>query len=180
MGSTSTHRPTGVSHRDFFGRLYAADTEILECATIRSTFYAAVKDTATGRVFALVVPFGWAPRSHHNFTYKTMDETVGPVQAHAPAKVLDLLTPTDSTYANEWRTRCREHLARTNQAPALRRGARVVFDTAWEFANGDVSADFIFVGRHYFRSIDTGLTYRITGYKQRPYRVVGAASPAAG
>lgn len=43
------------------------------------------------------------------YGYKDMDETMGVNGCYdCPAKILDLLTPTDSEWANEWRQKCRE------------------------------------------------------------------------
>lgn len=40
-----------------------------------------------------------------NWGYKEVDETMGPNEISFPYTWLDLLTPTDSKYANEWRAR---------------------------------------------------------------------------
>lgn len=40
-----------------------------------------------------------------NWGYKEIDESMGPNEISFPYTWLDLLTPTDSKYANEWRTR---------------------------------------------------------------------------
>lgn len=40
-----------------------------------------------------------------NWGYKDVDETMGPNEISFPYTWLDLLTPTDSKYANEWRAR---------------------------------------------------------------------------
>lgn len=40
-----------------------------------------------------------------NWGYKDVDETMGPSEISFPYTWLDLLTPTDSKYANEWRAR---------------------------------------------------------------------------
>jgi hypothetical protein len=62
---------------------------------------------AFAAVFLTTEEEGWG--------YKDMDETSGPVADHAPAFVLDMLTPTSSDFALNWRHRCgvnltREHL----------------------------------------------------------------------
>jgi hypothetical protein len=100
MGWTFYHRPAGESDRAHFERELLANTdyEIVECATVNSVFYAAVRTKTTAEVWALVVLTQRA-RGHHNFGYKDLDETMGPVQAIAPATVLNALTPTDNDYA---------------------------------------------------------------------------------
>lgn len=40
-----------------------------------------------------------------NWGYKDVDETMGPYETSFPYTWLELLTPTDSQYANEWRSR---------------------------------------------------------------------------
>lgn len=41
----------------------------------------------------------------YNWGYKEIDESMGPNEISFPYTWLDLLTPTDSKYANEWRAR---------------------------------------------------------------------------
>lgn len=41
----------------------------------------------------------------YNWGYKDVDESMGPNEISFPYTWLDLLTPTDSQYANEWRAR---------------------------------------------------------------------------
>lgn len=42
-----------------------------------------------------------------NFGYKPMDERMGPAYYDCPDSILDLLTPTNDTEANDWRDICR-------------------------------------------------------------------------
>ena len=95
------------------------------------TYYAAVEHVAAGtgarEVWGLVCLVRYNPRDREGyvFGYKDMSESMGPVEDACPADVLDLLTPTDNTFALEWRARCRARLAarRTIQAkPAPRPG----------------------------------------------------------
>src|SRR3546814_19605923 len=67
-----------------------------------------------GEIFAIVCLVRWNPRAKDGyiFGYKDMDETMGPCEADCPARILDLLTPTDKEYAREWRARCCANLAR--------------------------------------------------------------------
>lgn len=127
MGSTSTHKAPGQSIHDFVAGLLGADCEIVASATRRNPdhvpgmewpyhFYAAVRfspgHARAGETWALVMLYSIASSSHWNITYKLLDETVGPTAAHAPRKVLDELTDTDSDYALGWRRACRDNLAR--------------------------------------------------------------------
>jgi hypothetical protein len=94
-----------------------ATTRALETAIVaRSEAYAAVetvKPDGTREVWAAVFMLKFVPKDRDGYTfgYKDMDETVGPNIDRCPAKILDLLTPTDSEYANGWRQRCRDRIA---------------------------------------------------------------------
>lgn len=46
---------------------------------------------------------------YSNFAYKLMDESMGPRECDCPKKILKLLSPTESEWANEWRKKCEEN-----------------------------------------------------------------------
>lgn len=46
----------------------------------------------------------------NRFGYKVISETCGPCYYDCPKPVLDVLTPTDSAYAQEWRRKCYDRL----------------------------------------------------------------------
>lgn len=48
------------------------------------------------------------------FSYKLIDETMGPNACDCPKSVLDALTSIDNEYAQDWRKRCRERLTKPN------------------------------------------------------------------
>lgn len=99
------------------------DRERFSLKKLRSTlidtrvYYAAVERTdhvdKTRQVFAVVCLVDYNPRDAQGyiFGYKDMDETMGPYETGCPEDILDLLTPIDSAYANEWRARCRAVIA---------------------------------------------------------------------
>lgn len=78
-------------------------------------------------VFAAVCLVRYNPRDREGyiFGYKDMDETVGPNESDCPEGILDLLTPTEYPYAQAWRARCQENLARVVRLRANHRRARV-------------------------------------------------------
>ena len=92
--------------------------EVLKSYVIGSTYYAAVKRTKFATetepensiVFAAVVLTQVNNKDYYNFAYKDMDETVGPFQYNCPKSILDLLSPTESEYAKQWREKCYEVL----------------------------------------------------------------------
>jgi len=135
MGWTYTNRPRGLTHDEFFTRKFNS-VDILASATVRSTYYAAVRQRATGKVFALVCLLNWRPRDRYNFGYKDMDETMGPCEAAAPAKVLDALTdPPANDHARAWRERCAQNVTR----PVIRFGDTVRLASPVTFSFGQES-----------------------------------------
>lgn len=146
MGWTSYHvEPTYKNGKPFIDRkaecdnLFNSDAiswktneiigkyEVLKSYMVGSTYYAAVKKTIFAtetkpediKVFAAVTQTNVNNKDYHNFAYKDMDETCGPCQCNCPKGILDLLTPTDSEYANEWRKRCYENLKKKQDPNAL-------------------------------------------------------------
>ncbi|NTF18085.1 hypothetical protein G6L37_06680 [Agrobacterium rubi] len=93
-----------------------ATTRPLATAIVeRKEAYAAVETVhPDGRrqVWAAIFLLDYQPRARDGYTfgYKDMDETVGPAVCRCPEKILDMLTETESEYANSWRQRCRERL----------------------------------------------------------------------
>ena len=89
--------------------------EVLKSSMVGSTYYAAVKsfNKTNGYecVVAAVCLTSTNNKDYYNFAYKGMDETCGPHKYDCPKGILDLLTPTESEYANEWRKACYENLA---------------------------------------------------------------------
>lgn len=92
--------------------------EVLKSAMVGSTYYAAVRRTKFATetepehscVFAAVCLTSTNVKEYFNFAYKDMDETCGPCQCDCPKGILDLLTPTDNDWANEWRKQCYENI----------------------------------------------------------------------
>ena len=92
--------------------------EVLKSTMVGRVYYAAVKRTkfATetepedSKVFAAVCLTSVNSAIYCNFSYKDMDESCGPCYYDCPKGILDLLTPTDNEYANNWRAKCREKL----------------------------------------------------------------------
>ncbi|HET6285753.1 MAG TPA: hypothetical protein VFG15_03245 [Amycolatopsis sp.] len=152
MGWTTYHRPKGESDREHFERelFTGTDYEIVECATVAGVFYAAVRTTTTGEVWALVVLMH-RTRGLHNFGYKDLTENMGPVEANAPAKVLDALTSTSNENALEWRRQCEENLTRRadvrKRLRAITPGVVIQIAGPLRFANGREASRFECVER---------------------------------
>lgn len=124
MGSIFTHRAKGITNDEWFAaEVLGEGCTILASSTIKGAYYAAVRNDDTGWVWAYVALIYRSPKSYHNFGWKSMDESAGPGACDAPAKVLDLLSETDSEWANEWRAACRRNIER--KAKTLEPGTRV-------------------------------------------------------
>ncbi len=87
------------------------------------TYYGAVEkmDLATGErnVFAVVILLNYCRNDYYNFGYKDMDESMGPCEDNCPKRILQLLTPTDSKNANDWRERCWAKINKKKEMPKI-------------------------------------------------------------
>ena len=97
--------------------------EVLKSSMVGSTYYAAVKsfNKTNGYecVTAAICLTSTNNKDYFNFAYKGMDESMGPYRYDCPKGILDLLTPTESEYANEWRKACYENLAKKKNPNTL-------------------------------------------------------------
>jgi hypothetical protein len=138
--------------------------EILACATVGGAFYAAVRDHDSGNVWALVTLIqrgrGW-----FNCHYKEMSEDMGPVETRCPARILDLLSPTDHKYATEWRAACRANAAKSAKAAAVKPGTKIRFGQVLNFGPGLALSELTLVGRSTFT--DGTLRYSVPNWRTR-------------
>ena len=130
-------------------------------------------DATGGYTFAAVF---LTRREGGGWGYKDMDETAGPVESEAPAKLLDLLSPTTHVHALDWRQRCRAHSARTGRR--LRAGDVIRFAEALRFSDGSEGRTFRvkkerFAGANrtttFFTCIETGQDCRISRVMARDW-----------
>jgi hypothetical protein len=177
MGSTSTHRAKGITTHDFFAELLAPNYEIVASSTKGGAFYAATRHVETGVVDGFVAVISWGS-GYYNFTYKDMDERMGPGADEAPAKVLDALSPTTHEYALEWRARCRANLARRAASAKITPGTVIRFPRALTFRfNGDMVAvtEFTFEQRNILRTRTDGrFRVSIPNWRTLAFEVVEA------
>jgi hypothetical protein len=173
MGWTAMHRLRGRSNQEFFQEVLfghqSSTYEILDMATVGGAAYAAVRDRRDQHVWAMVVSISWT-RGYVNFRYKEMEEAQIPGYYDCPARILDLLTPTENPLALEWRASCREELAKRAAAPRVRVGDEVRFEAPLTFSNGDVESTFTYQGGSSFRT-ERG-AYSIAHWRRRPHRRV--------
>ena len=93
-----------------------AGCRVVKSAMVGREYYAAcerylVKDGKEEQkcVFAVICLTCGKGRDGTIWGYKDMDESCGPYYCKCPNSILDLLTPTQSEYAIEWRKNCREY-----------------------------------------------------------------------
>lgn len=89
--------------RKEFGKSPAWAT-IVKDALIDTVYYAAMKSTKTGEVWALVA---LTDIYKGQFFYKDMSEDMEPFYYECPDEILDLLSPTEYEGALRWREKCR-------------------------------------------------------------------------
>ena len=81
--------------------------KVLKAAMVSGVYYAAyVMDRRPEEVHGIVC---LVRKSKGEFIYKDIDEDMGPFESKCPVSILDMLSPTESQWANEWRARCREY-----------------------------------------------------------------------
>lgn len=133
-----------------------------------STWYVAVKVTGRDKVF----DFEQAEDGSYVFAavfltqvykgdwgYKDMDETMGPNQSNCPKGILDLLSPTTSQYALEWRERCRRPKIRVKTGDKLR------IKEAWEPYGTDFEKIQYGRRRGVYKSLKTGALVRLAKWQ---------------
>lgn len=114
--------------------------EVVKSSVIGTTYYAAVKMTKFAEpekatTFAVVVLTKIDNSDHYNFSYKDMEESMGPCQYNCPVGILNILSPTENKYALKWRAKCREigMLKRSpNNLSNLPVGSRIKFKAPFD------------------------------------------------
>ena len=92
--------------------LFSEKYKVVKSRMVGSVYYAAVE--CSGEVFGYVMHTSLRTENWwYIFRYKGIHENAGPGECDCPKSILDLLTPTDSDYANEWRRKCYARLERT-------------------------------------------------------------------
>jgi len=106
---------------------------VLDTAIVgMKTAYAAVetiKPDGEREVWCAIYLLKFYPNDKEGYTfgYKDLTEHMGTGETSCPARILDLLTPTDHEGANRFRAECRERIAR-RQANKLKVGDYIRFE----------------------------------------------------
>jgi hypothetical protein len=173
---------------------YERDThvsKVLRSALVKMRVYYAAVETVfpDGKrdVWAAVCPVKYNPRDRDGFIfgYKSQSEDAGPCETECPKAILDLLTPTESVNANEWRERCRKFLKLRQQnakKPKLQPGQIIEFDSPIYMTDKtshktlEVVTPWPRSRSILFRAPDTGLTYNIRNVRSRNYKVINRSA----
>lgn len=152
MGWTGTHAKNyknGLIDRKaecdaiYTGQNEHGKWEVLKSSMRGSVYYAAVKRTmpdGSSHVFGAVCLTSVDNDDYFNFSYKDMDESVGPAQHDCPVSILNMLSPTDNAYALDWRQRCREHGKEKKALSSLPVGAVIEYDWYGEIKRAEKRA----------------------------------------
>jgi hypothetical protein len=149
-------------------------------------YYAAVEHRhgpGNRTVFAAACPIRINPRPGRGFAfgYKLMTEDAAPFHRDCPARILDLLTPTERAGPSEWRLACRRHAAQIDRAAGhapLRPGQVVEFERAVQLPAGGHARHFRVAPYPHstrvvlFEPLVGGPAVRITALHRYPHRVV--------
>lgn len=118
MGWDYQHVDSPINRVELMMKEYTWESETkrytpLKGVCVNQVVYLAVeeycKQTQEKNVFAIVAQTRVA-QDYFNFGFKGNSEDCGPCFYDCPASILDLLTPTTSKWANEWREKCREKI----------------------------------------------------------------------
>lgn len=183
MGTICSHKPDHIKATDFLIQNHLTwdshDKETGDKHTILATslvnmreFYAAVehvKADSTREVWCAVLKVSWYPKDHYNCCVKSMSEHDGPYYYNCPEKILKLLTPTDSEWANNWREKC---WANVNFKKVVKKVGDVVRLYGHDYKLQE------YVGRRgYFAAhVESGRTYRLKLNQVKSAMLVTGAS----
>jgi hypothetical protein len=119
--------------------------KVLDSAVVSmKRYYAAVekveKATRVRSVVCVICLVNFNPHDKEGmiFGYKDMDETMGVCETDCPARILDLLTPTESERAVEWRAECRQRLAKV----LPKAGQTIILKTPVQFSDNTTQSRF--------------------------------------
>ena len=81
--------------------------------------------------------------NYYNFNYKDMSEDMGPCCYDCPESILNLLSPTNNEYANEWRKKCRDRIEKKKRLGKVQLGQFITFIAQHETTSGVKPGDAV-------------------------------------
>jgi len=129
--------------------MFIDECKVLKSSMVGNTYFAAVY--YEGKVIAMITETSTKVDDQgFNFHYKGFSEACGSYNYNCPKGILDLLTPTESKWANEWRQKCYERLAKKRNPDSLSKlkvGAVIEFTCPFDCNAGD-KGDVIRLTKH--------------------------------
>jgi hypothetical protein len=185
MGWTFTNKG-GLTTKEFFEREFNHDKpeegrsgKVIACHATWTVAYLAYETLSPkGRqVVGVVCLLQHVPRALDGYTfgYKDMSEEDGPCESKCPKTILDMLTPTTSEYALQWRKRCQERIDKRAKAPKVKKGEWVKFTHPLTFRGGETLDTLQYIKGNTFYRCYTN--YRISNWKEREYVNLGVEKP---
>jgi len=180
MGSVSYNVPSGTTTKQGVHDYLTNDckAKVIDLGVKGSVGYFVVSDSE-GATFAGVA-LTYRSEGYYNFAIKLVDESMGPVEANPPARVLATIEsevpepPND--YAAEWRRRCHASAAKRAEARRVKPGAVIRLATPLPFSDGVERDTFRFVKGSRFTSVTDGIPVSVTRWRERDFEVVEAAA----
>lgn len=182
MGWLFMERPRSVKGYLQSLATFETDTRKSRCLDVAiklNAAFAAVEeiDKATGdrSVYGVVFLMRYIRgEERFNWGYKSISESCGPVETGCPARILELLTPTEDPSSIEWREKCRN----TTKLSMPRVGVAVRFEEPIRFVDGSQEREFTVIqwGRRKKRCRGkTGGVFRISRdvWQSRKWSVIG-------
>ncbi len=149
MGWTGDYRWVGKTAKEIITDDLSDNSEILriEGSGVCSL---AIKNKKTGEVWGLVALIKRYP---NEVVLKLIDETCGPCEAKASAKLIGMLSPTEHEYALGWRERCLKQASK----PKIKPNVLITLDKALPFSGGAYMFQyFMKVGRRMYACDENG------------------------
>jgi hypothetical protein len=144
MGWTFQAKPHHV--KEYLDGGFRDGVTVLKSALKIDTYYAALQHD--GVVSATVCLIRYVPGDDpYNFGTKWIDEDCGPVESECPKGILELLTPTDSEWANQWRERCWHNVRCREAVVRLKVGETFDAVNPIRFTNGESYQRFTLIRR---------------------------------
>lgn len=105
MGWTGSYLPSVKTRQQLFEAEVRNNFigQVIDYAVKGSVIYVAVRDKRSDKIEACVV---LTEKRGEWWYMKYMGEEMGPCESQCPLRILRLLSPTESKYANDWRARC--------------------------------------------------------------------------
>ena len=147
-----TRRRCSSSQREFFHENDATKITVLAAAAVRGAIYAAIrhedKGVAEATFFCAVILFRNNKRD--GFSYKAMDETMGPCKVDCPDRIMHLLSPVSEiptpSFAADWRQRVIPAKAQRTALASLTPGAHIKLRHPVSFRGGISADQFTLIG----------------------------------